>query len=85
LHKPEHIAAWPFPQEVIRHDTYQGVTLNNSKLIQINPDKEQLSDPDVFYKDLEKTVQIRHEQSPRGICLRIPATHSHLIPSATEI
>jgi hypothetical protein len=50
LHKPEHIAAWPFPQEVIRHDTYQGVTLNNSKLIQINPNKEQLSDPDVFYK-----------------------------------
>jgi hypothetical protein len=85
LHKPKHNAACPFPEEAIMHDTYQGVSLNISKLIQINPDKDQLSDPDVFYKDLEKTLQIWHEQSRRGIWLRIPTTHSHLIPPATAL
>lgn len=85
LQTPEHDASCPFPEDAIRHDTYQGVTLNISKLLQINLDTPQLSDPHVFQKDLEKALQIWHEQSRRGIWLRIPTTHSHLVPAATSL
>ena len=85
LHTPEHHSSCPFPEEALRHDTYQGVTLNISKLLDNNSDRDQLSDPKVFQEDLEKALQIWESQSRRGIWLRIPTTHSHLIPSATSL
>jgi hypothetical protein len=85
LHKPEHHASCPFPEEALKHDTYQGVTLNISKLINENSEATQLSDPKQFHSDLEKALQIWHSQSRRGIWLRIPTTHSHLIAPATSL
>ena len=46
LHKPEHDNSCPFPEEALRHDTYQGVTLNISKLTNTSPrNTAQFTDP----------------------------------------
>ena len=85
LHKPANDVICPFPEESLRHDTYHGVTLNISKLINGGGESSQLSDPMIFQRDLEKALQVWKGQSRRGIWLRIPTTHSHLIPSATNL
>lgn len=88
LVKPEHDASCPFPEEAIRHDTYNGITLNISKLIQLDNPKDStnaLLDPDQFQINLLAALQMWHSQHRRGIWLRIPTTHSHLIPPATSL
>ena len=86
LHKPEHDKSCPFPEEALRHDTYKGVTLNISKLSHANPSNNaQLVDPNLFHKDLDTAVQMWRSQNRRGIWLRIPTSHAHLIPSATSL
>ncbi|KAL7521928.1 hypothetical protein ACHAWX_007152 [Stephanocyclus meneghinianus] len=92
--KPEHHAACPFPEEALRHDTYQGLTLDISKLLRVvETDSNDttttiaapLSDPEIFQQNLQRALKLWHSQNRRGIWLRIPSSHSHLIPPSVSL
>lgn len=76
---PEHHPDLPFPESSLRLDTYNGVTLDVAKL---SPNL--YDDATTFDADLAKALEIWNEEEKRGIWIRIPTSHSHLIPAITS-
>ena len=76
---PEHHPDLPFPESSLRLDTYNGVTLDVAKL-----PPNSYADATAFDADLAKALGIWNEEEKRGIWIRIPTSHSHLIPAITS-
>ena len=76
---PEHNPDLPFPESSLRLDTYNGVTLDVSKLPPSSCD-----DAAAFEAHLTKALRIWAAEEKRGIWIRIPTAQSHLIPAITS-
>ena len=77
--KPYHNPLLPFPEESLRHDTYDGVTLDLTSL------QTTTQTADSFGDDLDKALEIWSEEKRRGIWMKIPTSQSHLIAPATQL
>lgn len=90
---PEHNPLLPFPESALRHDTYNGVTLDLTTLtsgasagsVSVSPTSAQLMDADAFGTMLRQALDIWSSEERRGIWMKVPTTHSHLIAPATEL
>lgn len=76
---PEHNPDLPFPESSLRLDTYNGVTLDVSKL-----PPSSCEDAAAFDAHLTKALRIWAAEEKRGIWIRIPTAQSHLIPAITS-
>lgn len=76
---PDHHPDLPFPESSLRLDTYNGVTLDVAKLSPNSYD-----DATTFDADLARALEIWNEEEKRGIWIRIPTSHSHLVPAITS-
>ena len=72
-----HNPPFPFPASSLRHDTYDGVTLD---LTTIDPTKQENPsvDAETFSDMLDKALDIWTLEKRRGIWLKIPTSRSHL-------
>mmetsp|Transcript_9752 Transcript_9752/g.12353 ORF Transcript_9752/g.12353 Transcript_9752/m.12353 type:complete len:437 (+) Transcript_9752:320-1630(+) len=69
-----------FPEETLYHDTYNGITLDTSKL-----SDEYISDPSQFSSILEKSIEMWTSNEKRGIWINIPSKHSAIVPYCTDL
>ncbi len=83
LHILQHNPSLPFPESAIKHDTYNGVTLDVTKVPQLTD--ASAIDSSTFGEMLSNALNIWSEECRRGIWIRIPTSHAHLIGSATEL
>lgn len=83
---PEHNPLLPFPESSLRHDTYNGVTLDLTTLLS-HSEKDIFTtmDVDKFGDMLCKSLDIWAQEKRKGIWLKIPTSHSHLIGPATQL
>jgi len=78
---PQHNPLLPFPEGCVRHDTYNGITLDLTTLLS----QETESTINTEFGDmLGKALGIWKEEKRKGIWLKIPTSHSHLISPATK-
>ena len=80
LHILEHNPSLPFPESSLKHDTYNGVTLDVTKVPQLTDDSSSS-----FGDMLSNALAIWSDEGRRGIWIRIPTSHAHLIESATKL
>ena len=83
LHILQHNPSLPFPESAIKHDTYNGVTLDVTKVPQLSD--ASATDSSTFGEMLSNALKIWSEEGRRGIWIRIPTSYAHLIGSATEL
>mmetsp|Transcript_29997 Transcript_29997/g.45144 ORF Transcript_29997/g.45144 Transcript_29997/m.45144 type:complete len:398 (-) Transcript_29997:75-1268(-) len=83
LHILQHNPSLPFPESSIKHDTYNGVTLDVTKVPQLSD--ASATDSSTFGEMLSNALNIWSDEGRRGIWLRIPTSHAHLIGSATKL
>ncbi|KAL7527517.1 hypothetical protein ACHAXR_001995, partial [Thalassiosira sp. AJA248-18] len=86
---PEHNPLLPFPESSLRHDTYNGVTLDLTTLTSITTTTADttttiLDDAGTFSTALSQALEIWTSEKRKGIWIKIPTSHSHLIASATN-
>ena len=79
---PTHNPLLPFPESSLRHDTYNGVTLD---LTTLTSTSDALNNPDQFQTMLATALEIWSNEKRKGIWMKIPTTHSNLIASATNL
>jgi hypothetical protein len=79
LHILQHNPSLPFPESSIKHDTYNGITLDVTKVPQLS------SDSSAFGQMLQNALKIWSDEGRRGIWIRIPTTHAYLIEPATKL
>ena len=77
---PQHNPLLPFPEDSLRHDTYNGITLDLTTITQETESKIHTDFGDM----LGKALDIWKEEKRKGIWLKIPTSHSHLISPATK-
>jgi len=77
---PQHNQLLPFPESSLRHDTYNGVTLDLTKIY----DKSTTITAEEFGDKLSIALDIWTQEKRRGIWLKIPSTLSHLIAPSTQ-
>ena len=77
---PHHNQLLPFPESSLRHDTYNGVTLDLTKIY----DESTTITADEFGDKLSIALDIWTQEKRRGIWLKIPSTLSHLIAPSTQ-
>ncbi len=71
-----------FPEEALHHDTYNGVTINLSKL----PSDEYLeNDAQKFVSVLTNSLQMWRNDGKRGIWINIPTEYSIVVPKCAEL
>jgi len=70
----------PFPEDCVKLDTYNGVTLEVSTLPQ-----ELISDTQIFAIHLNNAISFWKSEGKRGIWLKISTQFAHLIPAATKV
>ncbi|KAL7534512.1 hypothetical protein ACHAWF_004855 [Thalassiosira exigua] len=79
---PEHNPLLPFPESSLRHDTYNGVTLDLTAL----PENELAEiDADRFDDMLGRALDIWTAEERRGIWIKVPTSQAHLIAPAARI
>lgn len=83
LHILQHNPSLPFPESAIKHDTYNGVTLDVTKVPQLAD--VSATNSSTFGEMLSNALKIWSDEGRRGIWIRIPTSHAHLIGSATEL
>ena len=94
--EPEKIAhdpLLPFPETSLRHDTYDGVTLDVTSLLPTPSSSSverqyyasTVADPTSFGIALGRALEIWTGTGRRGIWLKIPTSHSHLITPACAV
>lgn len=76
--KVEHNPGLPFPETSLKYDTYNGVTLDATKLPSI-------PDATTFGLMLGKALDIWSNNGNKGIWLKIPTAQSHLISPACTL
>lgn len=79
LHILQHNPALPFPESSIKHDTYNGITLDVTKVPQLS------SGSSGFEQMLTTALNIWSHEGRRGIWIRIPTTHAYLIEPAIKL
>ncbi len=79
----QHNPSLPFPESALKHDTYNGVTLDVTKVPQLS--ESSVTDASSFGEMLSKALKIWSDEGRRGIWIRIPTSHAHLIGSATQL
>lgn len=85
LKTPPHNKLLPFPESSLRHDTYSGVTLDISKLLIDGSDEsDNKLDAETFQEMLGKAIDIWKSENRRGIWIRCPTSHAHLIAPSTN-
>ena len=77
---PQHNPLLPFPESSLRHDTYNGVTLDLTKIY----DKSTTITAEDFGDKLSLALDIWSQEKRRGIWLKIPSSLSHLIAPSTQ-
>ena len=77
---PQHNQLLPFPESSLRHDTYNGVTLDLTKIY----DKSTTITAEDFGDKLSIALDIWTQEKRRGIWLKMPTSHSHLIAPSTQ-
>ena len=78
---PQHNPLLPFPESSLRHDTYNGITIDLTTILS----QETESTINTEFGDmLGKALGIWKEEKRKGIWLKIPTSHSHLISPATK-
>ena len=77
---PQHNPLLPFPESSLRHDTYNGVTLDLTKIY----DASSTIAAEEFSNKLSIALDIWSQEKRRGIWLKMPTSHSHLIAPATQ-
>mmetsp|Transcript_10369 Transcript_10369/g.19080 ORF Transcript_10369/g.19080 Transcript_10369/m.19080 type:complete len:439 (-) Transcript_10369:615-1931(-) len=80
---PEHNPLLPFPESSLRYDTYNGVTLDLTTIIETTQQQKQFTDADAFGIKLTHALTIWTTEQRKGIWLKIPTSHSHLVAPAT--
>lgn len=70
-----------FPEDVLRHDTYNGVTVYVSKL----SSEYMTNDADKFTSTLKDQLQSWQLNEKRGIWIHIPTEHSVIVPKCVEL
>ena len=83
LHILQHNPSLPFPESSIKHDTYNGVTLDVTKVPQLSDSSA--TDSSTFGEMLSNALNIWSDEGRRCIWIRIPTSHAHLIGSATKL
>jgi len=78
---PEHNPLLPFPESSLRHDTYNGVTLDLTLPAALPTTTT--TDADAFRENLGRALEIWSDEGRRGIWIKIPTSLSHLVPAAT--
>mmetsp|Transcript_24828 Transcript_24828/g.52620 ORF Transcript_24828/g.52620 Transcript_24828/m.52620 type:complete len:432 (+) Transcript_24828:163-1458(+) len=81
---PTHNPMLPFPESSLRHDTYNGVTVDLTTITNQHQSSVSLDDADAFSDMLSKSLEIWTDEKRKGIWLKVPTTHSHLITPATQ-
>eukprot|EP00588_Corethron_pennatum_P005480 CAMPEP_0194289492 /NCGR_PEP_ID=MMETSP0169-20130528/39161_1 /TAXON_ID=218684 /ORGANISM="Corethron pennatum, Strain L29A3" /LENGTH=400 /DNA_ID=CAMNT_0039036783 /DNA_START=97 /DNA_END=1299 /DNA_ORIENTATION=+ len=66
-----------FPEEALRYDTYNGVTVNVSKL--------DYDDVGRFCDSLRNSVNVWKEKGKRGLWIHIPTKNSAFVPHCVEL
>jgi len=86
--KPEHNPMLPFPESLLKHDTYNGVTLDLTESRSPTHSTSSLTtsffDAETFSDMIGKALGIWTEEKKKGVWLKIPTTLSHLIAPATQ-
>ena len=78
---PQHNPQLPFSESSLRHDTYNGITIDLTTILS----QETESKINTEFEDmLGKALGIWKEEKRKGIWLKIPTSHSHLISPATK-
>ena len=89
IFEPEKVAhdpLLPFPETSLRHDTYNGVTLDVTSLLSSSEQHASVAaDATAFGIALGGALEIWTETGRRGIWLKIPTSHSHLIAPACSV
>lgn len=75
----ETIHTMPFPENALKHDHYNGVTIDISKLPQ-----NLTESPDLFEEALVKALSIWKIDGKRGIWIKMSKEFSNLIPPSIE-
>ena len=73
----QHNPSMPFPESSLKHDTYNGITLDVTKV--------EVADASTFGQLLSNALNIWSSEGRRGIWIRVPTSHAHLIGSATKL
>ena len=87
MKKPEHNPLLPFPESSLKHDTYDGVTLDLTSIVTQTRSTSSSTtsyDAETFSDMIGKALGIWTEEQKKGVWLKIPTTHSHLIAPATQ-
>jgi len=79
----QHNPSLPFPESALKHDTYNGITLDVTKVPQLSDSS--VTDALTFGEMLSRALEIWSDEGRRGIWIRIPTSHAHLIGSATQL
>ena len=79
----QHNPSLPFPESALKHDTYNGVTLDVTKVPQLSDSS--VTDSSTFGEMLSHALNIWSDEGRRGIWIRIPTSHAHLIGAATKL
>jgi 8-oxo-dGTP pyrophosphatase MutT (NUDIX family) len=69
-----------FPEEVLKHDTYNGVTIDVGKFVGGDP-----LDVSAFEKMLGNSLDIWRQEGKRGLWINIPTSCSGVVPICTEL
>lgn len=83
--KVDHNLLLPFPETSLKHDTYDGVTLDITTLISLPHHALTLADANAFGNLLGKALEIWTKTGRKGIWIKIPTSHSHLIAPACSL
>lgn len=70
-----------FPEDALIHDTYNGVTINISKL----PSEFTAHNALQFLVTLSHSLQLWKEDGKKGIWIHVPTEHSIVIPKCVEL
>lgn len=77
-----HNPSLPFPESSLTYDTYNGVTLDVIKVEQLR--SSSVTATELFEQMLSDALNIWSDERRRGIWIRIPTSHAHLIEPATK-
>mmetsp|Transcript_6702 Transcript_6702/g.14617 ORF Transcript_6702/g.14617 Transcript_6702/m.14617 type:complete len:340 (-) Transcript_6702:77-1096(-) len=78
-----HHSIMPFPESSLKYDTYDGVTVDLTTIATTNTQNQQFTDADTFGTMLTHALSIWTTEQRKGIWLKIPTSHSHLVAPAT--
>ena len=86
--KVTHDPLLPFPETSLRHDTYDDVTLDVTSLLTSSVERHHssmIADGTSFGGALGRALEIWTETGRRGIWIKIPTSHTHLIDPACAV